>query len=126
MRQDDSRIGEQAAPVAGMMRALAQIDDQLDRVAAARAEKDRRLLRRDARSVRGDQQIRLEEFLPVLGAQLAQSGRTDFLAHLDQDLDVEAEPSALGEHRRERRDIDAVLSLVVRAAAAVPAIALDG
>ena len=40
-----------------MMSALAQIDDQVDRLAAAGAQEQRRLVRRDARAVRGDQQI---------------------------------------------------------------------
>ena len=127
VRQDDAGIGEEAAPVAGMMPALAQLDDQVDGVAAARAEKDRRLAGRNARAVRGDQHIRLQKPILVLHAKLVQPDGADFLAHLDQDLDVEAQARAgafaLGKHRRERRDIDAVLSLVVGGAAAVDAVA---
>src|SRR5207249_6154844 len=37
MRENDAWVGEETAPVAGMVRALAQIDGELDRVAAARA-----------------------------------------------------------------------------------------
>jgi hypothetical protein len=51
MRQDDPGIGEQAAPVAGVMAALAQVDDEVDPVAAARTEKKRRPLGCDARAV---------------------------------------------------------------------------
>src|SRR5262245_66593134 len=94
MREDDAGIGEETAPVAGMMGALAQIDDEVDRVAAARAEKQRRPLGRDPRAVRGDQQIRPQEFMLVLGAKLAQSGGAHFLSHLDQNLGVEAEAAA--------------------------------
>src|SRR5262249_51134800 len=66
MRKDDAGIGEEAAPVAGMMGALAQIDDEVDRVAAARPEKQRRPVGRNPRAVRGDQQIRAQEFMLVL------------------------------------------------------------
>src|SRR5215475_5362509 len=62
----------------------------------------------------------------VLGAKLAQSGGAYFLSHLDQNLYVEAEAAALGDDRRERADVDAVLSLVIGRAAAVDARALDG
>src|SRR5215475_12307647 len=61
----------------------------------------------------------------VLGAKLAQSGGAHFLSHLDQNLGVEAEAAALGDDRRERADVDAVLPLVVGRAAAVKARALD-
>jgi hypothetical protein len=61
----------------------------------------------------------------VLDAKLAQSGGAHFLSHVDQDLGVEAEAPALGDDRRERGDVDAVLSLVVGRAAAVDARALD-
>src|SRR5215471_11311270 len=126
MREDDTGIGEQAAPVAGMMSALAQIDDEIDWVAAARSEKDRRPIGRDPRAVRGNQQIRLQELMLVLGAKLAQSGGADFLSHLDQNFGVEAEAAALGDDRGECGDVDAVLSLVVGGAAAVKTRALDG
>jgi hypothetical protein len=129
MRQDDAGIGDEATPVAGMVRALAQIDDKVDHGAAARAEKDRRPVGRDARAVRRDQQVRPQQLILVPQAKLAQPGRADLLAHLDQDLHVEAQgrarAAALGEHSRERRDVDAVLSLVIGGAAAVDARALD-
>ena len=72
MRQDDAGIGKQPAPVAGVMAALAQIDDQVDQVAAARAEEQRRPVGRDARTVRGDQEVGLEQAVLVPLAQLAQ------------------------------------------------------
>src|SRR5262249_13880988 len=50
LREDDAGIGEEAAPVAGMMGPLAQIDDEVDRVAAARPEKERRPIGRDPRA----------------------------------------------------------------------------
>ena len=125
MRQDDSGIGQQAAPVAGMMSALAQIDHQVDRVAAAGTEIDRRLAGRDARAIRGDQQIGFQQLLLVPRTELRHAGGPHLLAHLDQHLGVEAEPAALGQDRGQRRDIDAVLALVVGGAAAVDAVALD-
>jgi hypothetical protein len=125
MRQDDSGIGQEAAPVARMMRALAQIDDEVDQIAAAGAEEERRLAGSDPGAIRCDQQICLQELISMLQAQLAQSRRADFLAHLDQDLGVEAEPTSLCEHRSQRRDVDAVLPLVVGGAAPVDASAFD-
>ena len=125
LRQNDAGVGEKPAPVAGMMTALAQVDDQVDRVAAARAEKECRLVGRDPRPVGGDQQVGAERAVLVLLAQFAQTGRADFFAHLDQEFDVEAEPAALRQHRRECRDVDAVLALVVGGAAAVDAVAFD-
>ena len=95
-------------------------------MAAARAEKQRRLVGRDARPVGGDQQVGAQRAVLVLLAELAQAGRADLFAHLDQEFDVEAEPAALRQHRGERRDVDAVLALVVGGAAAVDALALDG
>ena len=109
-----------------MVGALAQIDHEVDRVAAARPEKQRRPVGRDPRAVRGDQQIRAQEFMLVLGAKLAQPGGAHFLSHLDQNLYVEAEAAALGDDRRERADVDAVLALVIGRTAAVDARALDG
>ncbi len=121
MRQDDPRIGQQAAPVAGVMPALAQVDDQVDHVAAARTQEDGRPIGRDARAVGGDQHIRLQETMLVLDAELTQAARAHFLSHLDEHLGVEAEPTALGQHRRKRCDIDAVLALVVGGSAAIEA-----
>jgi hypothetical protein len=89
MRQDDAGIGEQAAPVAGMVRAFAQIDHEVDHVGATGAEKKRRPVGRDARAVRRDQQVRVEEPARVLRAKFAQPGRADLLAHLHQNLHVE-------------------------------------
>jgi hypothetical protein len=62
----------------------------------------------------------------VLGAELAQPRRADFLARLDQDLQVEAQPAVAGaQDLLERGQVDRVLALVVRGAAAVPAILAD-
>ena len=94
-------------------------------MAAARPEKERWPVGRDPRAVGGDQQIRPQEFILLRGAKLAQSGGAHVLSHLDQNLRVEAEAAALGDDRRERGDVHAVLSLVVGRAAAVDARALD-
>ena len=125
MRKDDPRIGKQPAPVAGVVAALAQIDDQVDHVAAPAAEKQRRTVGRDARPVRCDQEIGLEQPILVEFAQLPQTRRTELLAHFDQELDIEPQPAALGEHGSDRGDIDRVLALVVGGAAPVPALAFD-
>jgi len=82
MRQDDSGVGEEPAPIAGMVAAFAQIDDQVEIHRAARPEKDRRTFRREARPVRGDQHIGAEPVL-VQPAHLAQPRRADLFAGLD-------------------------------------------
>ena len=125
LREDDARIGKQAAPVAGVVTALSQIDDQVDHMAATRPEKQRRAVRRDARPIGCDQDIGLEQPVLVEFAQLSQTRRTELLAHLDQKLDVEAQTTSLGEHGGNRGDVDRVLALVVGRAAPVPALAFD-
>ena len=57
--------------------------------------------------------------------KLAQSGGAHFLAHFDEDLRVETETAALGDHRCERGDVDAVLPFIVGSPAPVDALALD-
>src|SRR4029450_1556049 len=109
----------------GMMGALAQINDKLDRMPAARPEKQRRPIGGGARAVGGDQHIRSQEAVLVRQAKLAQSGGAHFLPHFDKDLRVETESAALGDHRRERGDGGAVLSLIVGSPAPVDALALD-
>ena len=107
------------------MAAFAQIDDQIDRMAASCAEKERRFVGCDAWAIGGNQQIGAQCIVFVLLAQFAQAGGANFLAHLDQELDVEAKLAALCQNGRECRDVDAVLAFVVGGAAAVNAIALD-
>src|SRR5262245_22833077 len=62
----------------------------------------------------------------MLFAHGTKSGRSHFLAHLEQKLRVEAEPAASFRHARERGEVDRVLSLVVRSATPVPAPAFNG
>src|ERR1700716_1752966 len=54
-----------------------------------------------------------------------QTRRTELLAHFDEQFRVEAEASAGVEYPAKRGEVDRVLALVVRGAAAVPA-AVDG
>ena len=70
----DAGIGQQPAPIARMMAALAQIDDEVEIHRAARPEKDRRPLRREARPVRGDQHIGREPVLVLRGRSRAGPG----------------------------------------------------
>src|SRR5581483_3582968 len=120
MRKLDAGVGNEATPVPRMRAALARFDGQVEVEAPARAEEHGRTIRAQPWSVRGDQQIGLEERL-VLLAYLAQARRAGLLAHLDQHLGVEAEPPTLAEHVRHRLHVDGVLTLVVGDAAAVPA-----
>ena len=126
MGKDDTGIGQQAAPIPGVVRAFSQIHEQVDQVSAARTEINCRLPRRYPRAVRGDQDIRLEQAVLVLVTKVVQPGRADLLSHLNQKFRVEAELPALANHRRKRGDIDAVLSFVVCGPAAVETIALGG
>ena len=122
--QDRRGIGEHAAPIAGMMPAFAQIHVEMDADAAAAAEEDGRTLRRQPRPVGGEKQVGLQ-FLAQGRADLAQIGRADLLAGLDDEFGVEAELAAARlAHRAQRRQIDAVLALVVGGAAAIDALAL--
>ena len=125
MGQDDPRVGQKAAPVAGVMAARAQIHAEVEVEDPARAHEDRRPVRGQARPVRGDEDIGREELL-VRGAEFAQAGRAVLLAGLDQQDGVEAQRAALLEDGGQGRDVDAVLALVVGRAAAVPAVALLG
>src|SRR5262249_14193872 len=125
MRENDARIGEATAPSAGMMAALAQIDDELDWMAAARAEKKRRPIGCGARAVRCNEQVGTQEVMLLRDAKLAQAGRAHFLSHFDENFRVEAEPAALGQDRRERGDVDAVLPLVICSTATVQALTFD-
>src|SRR5436190_1838659 len=124
--QDDSGVREEPAPVAGMVRAFAQINDQIDRVAPAGAEIERRLSGRNARTVGGDEDVRCEQAIPVLPAKVVQPGRAYFLSRLDKKFGIEAKSAALGNYGGKRPDIDAVLSLIVGRAAAIETIALRG
>src|SRR5260370_24463518 len=105
MRENDSGVGQQPAPIARMMPALAQIDRKVEIHRAAGAEEDRWPLRREARSVRGDQHIGGEAVL-VLPAHLAQPRRADLLTGLDQEDRIEAEPAARPEDAVERAEGD--------------------
>ena len=57
MRQDEARIGDQAAPVARVMPAFAQIDDEVEVDRAATAERDGRPILLHARAVGGDEYV---------------------------------------------------------------------
>src|SRR6187551_1275879 len=109
-----------------MVATLAQIDIEMNAVAAAAAEKDGRSVSREPRTVGGQEQIRLQ-LLAVGFAYLPQVGRADLLAGLDDEFDVEAELAAAGlAHGAQGRQIDAVLALVVGGAAAIDALASGG
>ena len=87
--------------------------------AATAAEEQGRPVGRQARSVGGHEQIGLER-IAIEVADLAEIGRADLLAHLDDEFCVEAELAAAGlAHRAECGHVDAVLALVVGGAAAV-------
>src|ERR1700728_3197211 len=98
MGEDDAGIGQEPAPIAGMVRPVAQLDADVEIEGAARAEKDRRPVGAEPWPVRGDQHIAAEPVL-VLPAYLAQSGRADLLAGLEEEHGIEPEPPARLQHR---------------------------
>ncbi len=70
--QNDSRVGQQAAPVAGMVCAFAQVYRQLEVEHSARAEKQGRVCRRQARAIGGNENVG-GEFFCVRLAERAQA-----------------------------------------------------
>ncbi len=122
MGKDQRRICQQAAPVARVMRTLAQIDGQVETDAPARSHEHGRRIRLQARSVRGDQHVGRQPVL-VRSEKLGQPGRTGFFAHLDQDLAVEPQRATRFQHCFQRCDVDQMLSLVVRRTAPIEPVA---
>ena len=93
----------------------------MDADAATAAQEQRRPIRRQPRPVGGHEQIGLER-VAIEVADLAEIGRADLFAHLDDEFGIEAELAAAGlAHRAERGHVDAVLALVVGGAAAIEA-----
>jgi hypothetical protein len=105
-----------------MMRVVAQMHQQVEGHAAARAELHLRHEGGLPRPVEPDEDIGSKPRL-LRAEKLAQAGRALFLAGLDQHLRVEAEPPAFRDHRAQRLDRDEMLALVVHRAAAVPLLA---
>ena len=104
------------------MRSLAQIDAQREVQRPARAEKQRRRLRLQARPVRGDQHIRRQR-LGLGPGERGEAGRAGLFRHLDQQGGVEAKRAPGADHRLEGRDVDQVLALVVGGATAIKPVA---
>ena len=105
------------------MRTVAQRAIEHEVEAAARAEKKRRLVRPQARTVAGDEHVGCQLRL-VLLARRTQSWRANLLAHPEQPLHVATKGAARSQQMLERGEVDGVLSLVVGRATAVPAVAL--
>src|SRR5207245_8686204 len=57
VRKFDRRIGEQPAPIAGMMPAIARLDPEIEQIGAAIAEIQRRLVGGEWRAVRWDERM---------------------------------------------------------------------
>jgi hypothetical protein len=85
--QDDAWIGEQAAPMTGVMASLAEFDDKVDGDAAAGAQRNVGNRHALARSVEGDEHIGGTE-VAMLAEERQQSGGAGSLAGLDHDLGV--------------------------------------
>src|SRR3546814_17808043 len=111
-------ICEQAAPVAGMVPAFAQIDMEVEIDRAAIAEVDVRPLDIDARPVGGEEDVGGEGFA-VLLYNLGKTLGAVLLAHLAHELRIEAESAARSHHGGERAHMDGGLPIVVGGAAAV-------
>src|SRR5262249_923853 len=117
-------IGDEPAPIAGVVSTLAQITDEIEIEGAAAAEAQGGALGPDARAVGGDEHVGGKLGF-VAGHELRQTLRARLLAHLDYEFGVEAEPAAaLRLDRIKRGHIDGVLALVVRRATPVEAFAV--
>lgn len=73
MRQAYARVGQQAAPVAGMVARRAQLDAQVEVHTTARAQKQSEPLGRNTGAVGGQEQVGLQ-YIAVLFTHLAQAG----------------------------------------------------
>src|SRR5260370_17192266 len=105
-----------------MMRTVPQIHIEMDPYSATAAEEDGGAVRGKPGPVRGEKQIGLELVTQLL-ANLAQIRRPDFLAGFNDKFGVEAEPAAARlANGAKRRQIDAVLPLIVGGAPAVDTI----
>ncbi len=71
-----------------MMRAIPQVDLQMEIQRAACAQKDGGYIRLQARPVRGDQDIRSQR-LPLCLEEVGKSGRASFFGHFNHPLGVE-------------------------------------
>jgi hypothetical protein len=109
--------------MAFVMRAIPQIDVELDPDAAPAAKKYRGAFRRKTGAVGRQKQIGVQ-FIAERFTDLAQIGRPDLFTCLDQEFGIEAEPAASRiANGAQGRQIDAMLALVVGRAAAVDTIA---
>src|SRR5262245_21456696 len=98
MRQHDGGVGQDPAPVAGVVGAFAVLAHEGEAEAAAVAQRQRRTLRTDAWTIAGNEHVS-RELVPVRGNNLGQTLRSDLLARLHHEFRVEAElPTALREH----------------------------
>ena len=113
VREDRPRIREQAAPVPRVMRAVAQVDGQIEIERAARAQ-ETMWAGRPTRAGPSEAIITSEASVTALTlAQCAQPRRSSLLAHFRLgSFDIEAEPAARREHASDRGQIDAVLALL--------------
>lgn len=73
MREDDARVGDQAAPVARVVSALPRVDGEGEVERAASAEVDRGAAGLKARAVGGDERVGFQELL-VLLAEFLEAG----------------------------------------------------
>ena len=123
LREDRPGIGEQAAPVARVMAALAQVDGEVEVERAARAQEQRRPRRAQARAVGGDQHVGAKR--RRARARTSRASPASRSPRRSRAAPCTLKPSAAArlEHARERGEVDAVLALVVGGAAAVPAVA---
>ena len=121
MGQLDRRARQEPAPVAGMMPALARIDPEIDREAAARAERDGRAVGRRGAG-RRSRSARRRRTASRCSAQSSRRPGEPVSSPISiSHLALKPSLPRVCQHRRQRRDVDRVLALVVGDAAAVVA-----
>lgn len=125
--QDGAGVAQQPAQVAGVVGTLAQLQAEREVHGAAGAEEDGGAVRRDARAVGADEQIRGQQPAALQLAELGEAGGPELLTGLQQKHDVVSErPLPLPDDMLQGDEVDQVLPLVVGDPAPVPALALDG
>ena len=121
--QHRAGVLQQPAPIAAVVRAFAQLQREVEVHRAARTQEHRGAVAAQARAVAGDQHVGTQR-LALRRAEGRQAGAAGFFAGFQQPLHVEAQAPTLLQHQRQRRQVDAVLALVVGRAAAVQAFAV--
>ena len=122
VRQNDRRVGDEAAEVARVVGAFPEVNHHVEQLATARAGEDGRSRRGQTRAVRGDQNVGGKQVL-VLFTEGLEPRRPTFLGHFQKDLGIEAKFALSFDDGGHGLDVDEMLGLVVGSATAIEPVA---